>query len=116
MGGTGKTKYAVVFSFLWLLLWKYVELIGLKAPDNYSDQFGSNKISVLFCEGPKPNMSILSGFLNPGGPLFMDLHLQNTSKHIREIGNMFEPLMFVNLRIYNFYFVGKSVYQTFSSI
>ena len=35
---------------------KYVQIIGLKAPGSYSDQFGSNKVSVLLCEGPEsPN-------------------------------------------------------------
>ena len=49
--------------------------MGLKALGNYSDQFWSNKISVLLCEGPKPQNSMISGFLDPYYPLLMDLDM-----------------------------------------
>ena len=49
-----------------VFLWKYIKIIGLKAPGNYSDQFRFNKISVLLCEGPKPNISKMFGFLTLG--------------------------------------------------
>ncbi len=39
---------------------------GLKVPVDYSNQFWSDKILVLFCEGSKPNISMISGFLPPG--------------------------------------------------
>ena len=45
--------------------------MGLEAPGNDLDQFCTNKISVLLCEGAKPNISMISGFLTPGTP-FMD--------------------------------------------
>ena len=51
-------------------------MIGLKAPGDNSDQFWFNKTSVLFCEGPKPNIFMISGFVRPGGPVFMDLSIQ----------------------------------------
>ena len=50
--------------------------MGLKAPGNYSDQFWSNNILALLREGPKPNIFMISGFMSPGEPLFMDLDLQ----------------------------------------
>ena len=50
-------------------------MTGLKAPGDYSDQFRSNIFSVLFCEEPKPPSSMISGFLNPGEPVFMDLDI-----------------------------------------
>ena len=31
-------------------------------------------MSVLLCEGPKPNISMISGFFTPGGPLCMHLN------------------------------------------
>ena len=43
-------------------------IIGLKALENYSDQFWSHKISVLLCEGPKPQNSVISGISAPGNP------------------------------------------------
>ena len=39
------------------------------------EQFWSNNILVLLCDGPKPNISMISGFLSPGEPLFMDLNI-----------------------------------------
>ena len=60
---------------------KYVEIIGLKAPGDYSDQFWSNKISVLLCEGAKPNISMFSGFLTPGGPIFIDLKIKQSKTY-----------------------------------
>ena len=56
-----------------LFLWKYVWIISLKAPGSYLDQFGSNRIFVLLCEGPKPNISLISGCLNPRGTLIYGL-------------------------------------------
>ena len=35
---------------------KYVQIINLKAPEKYSALFLSNKISILLCGGPKPNI------------------------------------------------------------
>ena len=63
-------------SFVMLSLRKYVEIISLKAPGNYSASFRSNKTLVLLCEGPKPNISMISGFLDPWD-LWILLH-QNT--------------------------------------
>ena len=45
--------------------------IGLKALGNYSDQFWSNKTPILLCEGPKPNISMTSGFFTPWSPVLM---------------------------------------------
>ena len=44
--------------------------MGLKAPGNYLDQFMSNKILVVVLERPKPNMFMISGFLNPGEVIY----------------------------------------------
>ena len=64
-------------------------MIGLKAPGNYSDQFWSNKILVLLCEGLKPNISTIPGFLSPWELLFMHFnpkkgHVQQSRNHINE--------------------------------
>ena len=70
----------------------------MKAPGNYSDQFWSNKISVLLWEGPKPNMSMIYGFVSPGETLFMDLDIPKYLKNIRKCGNLFGSYdLFVNL-------------------
>ena len=61
-------------------------MIGLKAPGNYLDQFGSNKISVSLCEGPKPVNSWMYGFLDPWEPLFIDLNIPSDLTNIRTIG------------------------------
>ena len=47
---------------------KFIEIIGLKAPGNYSASSWSYNLSILFCEGPKPNISMNFGFLDPGNP------------------------------------------------
>ena len=41
-------------------LWKHIQLIGLKAPGDYSASFWSNEISILLCEGPEPPDSMIS--------------------------------------------------------
>ena len=64
-GKIGKNKLGYLLNLLGHFYGKYVEIIGLKAAGNDSDQFGSNKISVLLCEGPKPPNSMISGFVNP---------------------------------------------------
>ena len=43
----GKITQAVLCHMLRYFYGKYVQIIGLKAPGNYLDQFGSNKILVL---------------------------------------------------------------------
>ena len=54
---------------------------------NYSDQVGSNEISVLLCEGPKPPNSIISGFVNPWDHLFMDFTIPNYLTKYKKFGN-----------------------------
>ena len=56
----------------------------MKAPGNYLDQIWSNKISVLLCEEPKPNISMISGFLRPGEPLFIEFIIPNYFNIIRK--------------------------------
>ena len=59
--------------------------MGLKVLGNYLDQFWSNTISVLLFEGTKSPNSMVSGFLTPGEPLFMDLiNIPRDFKHIRK--------------------------------
>ena len=52
----------------------YVQILGLEALGNYSDQFGLIKLALL-CEGPKPNISMISGFVDPWDSLFLDLNI-----------------------------------------
>ena len=63
----------------------------MKAPGNYFDQFRSNKISALLCEGPKPNISMISEFSGPVGPLtvFIDLNVPNYFKTYEKIWKHF---------------------------
>ena len=44
------------------LCMKYIYIIGLRAPGNYSASFWSNKISISLCEGPKPPNSMIAWF------------------------------------------------------
>ena len=70
--GQFKISYAIVCHLLGYFYDKHVETIGLKAPRNYFDQFWSNKILVLLCQGPKHNVSMISGFVSRKERLFMD--------------------------------------------
>ena len=70
----GRNKLSDVWSFL-LFLWKYVWRISFEAPGTYSDQFWFDKISILICEGPKPDISMISEFPNPWKPLFMNFRV-----------------------------------------
>ena len=78
----GKIIYAF-FVIFGIFFGNYVQIIGLKG-GNYSASFWSTRISVLSCEGPKPNISMISGFLNPWSPVFMVYYSKNTSKNIRK--------------------------------
>ena len=65
------------------------EIIGLKAPGNCMDQFWSNKISVLLCEEPKPQVSMISGLLSPRESLFIDLNIPNYFRKYEKIMRTF---------------------------
>ena len=64
----GNNNLSDLLAFCGLFVWKYFLIISLKAPGNYLDQFGSNKMSVSLWEGPKPDTSMISGFLTPESP------------------------------------------------
>ena len=64
----GKIINAMFGHFLSHLYGKLIEIIGLKAPENYSHQFWSNNFSILLCEGPKNFMFMISGFLDVSRP------------------------------------------------
>ena len=68
-------------------------------------------MSVLLLEGPKSPNSMICGFLDPWEPLFIDLNIQNTSKIQEDYGNIFENIMFANMRIDKFESVGNCVYH-----
>ena len=70
-----ETQQAIVLTFVESILWKVCWILGSKAPGNSPVSFLSNKILVILCEGPKPNISMISGFLTPGGPLSMDSNI-----------------------------------------
>ena len=63
--------------------------MGLKAPGNYLDQFWSNKMSALLCEGPKPPNAMISGLLSPWEPLFQDLNIHNYFKKYKKVMETF---------------------------
>ena len=69
--------------------------------------FWFNTISILLCEGPKPNISMISGFLRPGEPLFMDLNILKYFRNIRTILVFLKHMIFVNLGILTVYVVGN---------
>ena len=50
MAGNWKNNVCDVLSLFGLCIWKYIQIIGLKAPRNYSDQFWSDKISIWLCQ------------------------------------------------------------------
>ena len=56
------------FAFLSNCYGTHVQIISSKAPRNYSDQFGSHKISVLLLEKPKTLNSMFSGLLSTRDP------------------------------------------------
>ena len=59
-----------------------------------SDQFRFNKIPILLCDGPKHNISIISGFVNPWSPVFMDLSIPKIlRKYKNEHGDIFEKML-----------------------
>ena len=57
-------------------------LIGLEAPGDYLDKFWSNKRLFLLLERPKSQNAMMSGFLSPGEPLFMDLDIPKILQNI----------------------------------
>ena len=71
-------------------MWKYVEIIGLKAPGNYSDQLWFNEILVLLCEGPKRNISMISGFGIPGAAYLWILKYPITSQLLQSTRTHFQ--------------------------
>ena len=91
IGWKWKTNIRFVVCFLSFFYGTSISIIGLKAPGNYSDQFWSNKIVVLLCVEPKPNISMTSGFVRSWEPVFMDLNIPkyyNETKKQR--GHIFE--------------------------
>ena len=70
--------------------------MGLKAPGNYLDQFWSDKILVLLCEGPKPQKSMISGFVEPLGTLIYGFrYTKRLINNIREIMETCSNILFL---------------------
>ena len=84
--------------FVNLLGHNYGTMIGWTAPGNYSNRFWFNEISVLSCEAPKLQNSMMSGLSSPGQPLFTDFNIPNYLTNIKKtsLGNS----NFVNMRIW----------------
>ena len=72
----------------------FIKNIGSKAPGNYSASFWSNKFSVLLCDGPKLQNSMISGFSNPKGRLFLDFNIPKNFKEYKKYGNIFKYNIF----------------------
>ena len=53
------------------------EITGLKVPGNYSGPLWSNNFSISFLERQKTQHFMMSGFLDPWEPVFMDLNIPN---------------------------------------
>ena len=73
---------------------KAAQIRDSKAPWNYSHQFWSNMFNVLLLERPRPHSSMISGFLSPGEPLFIDLNIPKYFKDIRIIWKPFKTYSF----------------------
>ena len=58
------------------------------------DQFWSNKILVLLCEGPKPHNSMISEFVTPWGPLFIDFNIPKCFNEYKTIMETFSTFYF----------------------
>ena len=71
------------------------KIIGLKALGDYLDQFSSNKVSVLWFGGQKPNIFMISGFVDPWDPLFLDFNIPNDFKKYKKIMETFLKILFV---------------------
>ena len=100
IGKTQKTPRRFVFEFFCDFYGTYVSIIGLKAPGNCSGSFWSNEISVLLCEGPKPPNSMISNFLSPGEPLFIDLDIPNYLNEHKKIMETFSEInISINLKM-----------------
>ena len=90
---------------------KYVRIVGLKASGNYSDQFRSNKMSVSFCEGPKLPNSMISGFVSPWEPLFIDLNIPKYFAKYKAIEETCRTSIFVKRIVSTFEICRKAVHQ-----
>ena len=91
----GKNNLGDSLAFVGYLCGQYVQIIGVKAPGNYLDQFGSNRISVLLCERPKPPNFMIPGFLDPGEPLSMDLNIPNYFNKSKKNMETFSNILFL---------------------
>ena len=78
-----------------------MEIKGSKTPGTYSASIWSHSFSILLCEEPKPNISIVSGCLDPWEPLVMDLNIQSYSKQPKGIYKLFLHFNFENLDLGN---------------
>ena len=74
------------------------------------DQFWFNKISILLCEGPKPNISMISGFCEPLEPRIYGFYhakiLQNISAKYME---PFQKILILHIRTSFFVKFGKDM-------
>ena len=67
-GEMGKLIYAISCHLFGYFYGKLIQIIGLKAPGNYSHQFRSDNFSILLCEGPITLIFMISGFLDVSRP------------------------------------------------
>ena len=61
--------------------------------------YGTMVTQVSLCEGPKPNISVICGFLNPKGPLFIHFIIQKFFKRTRNMETFLENTSFANMGI-----------------
>ena len=80
----------------------FMEIIGLKAPGNYSASFRSNNFRFAYVRDQKTNIVMISGFVDPGQPLFMDLNIPNYFKtYTRNRNIVLKHIIFENLDLGN---------------
>ena len=69
---------------------KYYEINSLKAPWNYSASISTYNFSLCLCERSKPNISMISAFLDPWEPLLMNLNIPKLLSKYKKDGSLFE--------------------------
>ena len=88
----------------------YYKIHNRKAPYNYSASIWTYNFSICLCETPKPNISMISGFVESWEPLFMDLDIPKYFKKSENSRNTFLKIICLEMlssEIQRFANIGK---------
>ena len=93
----------LLLRFLSFFYGDFLEIIGLKAPGNYSASIWSNIFSICLWESPKLFISMISAFLDVSRPpktnYFYLWRHQDTQRKSKKSLEHFKDMIFVNLNI-----------------